>query len=245
MAGYHEAMVVRQALGLGGLVAAMIAACGGGAETSGGDGGDGGFITGAGGSVQTGTGVPTTTGTGTGVPTTTGTGGTGGTGAGTGAGTGGTGTGSTCNDIGLGEPNESEATAWPLQMGAIEDCDGDGDSITGTLAPGDVDWFFYEGDDTTFCVVDPTRSFTQSQSGLRLCKYVECLNGNTELSCPGGTSEDTSGQGRLGCCGMSGFDITDVNCSGTADEHVYVYIRVDQPGSGPQSCNDYTLSYHY
>ncbi|MEQ9322941.1 MAG: hypothetical protein RIF41_27495 [Polyangiaceae bacterium] len=238
-------MVVRQALMVGGLAAAMIAACGGGAETSDGDGGAGGFITGAGGGPQTGTGVPTTTGTGTGVPTTTtGAGGTGGTGAGTG-GTGGTGTGSTCTDIGLGEPNESEATAWPLKSSSIEDCDGDGDSFTGTIGPGDVDWLFYEGDDTTFCIVNPERTLSQSQSGLRLCKFFECLSGQTEVGCPSGTTPASSPEQRPGCCGTSGFEVSDLNCTGTADEHVYVYIRLDQPGGDASTCNDYSLAYHY
>ncbi|HHH31915.1 MAG TPA: hypothetical protein ENK57_26705 [Polyangiaceae bacterium] len=180
------------------------------------------------------------------MPTTTGTGGTGGTLTGGTGGTGsGTGTGTTCNDIGLGEPNESEATAWALKMGSIEDCDGDGDSITGTIAPGDVDWFFYEGDDTAFCVVDPTRSLTQTQGGIRLCKFFECLNGQTQVSCPNGTTSEQSPEQRPGCCGTTGFEVSDLNCQNTADEHVYVYIRLDQPGGDASTCNEYSMAYHY
>jgi hypothetical protein len=222
---------------------ALAGACGGGdAETSGGDGGSGGFITGAGGSTTTGSavgGTQTTTSTG---GTTTSTGG-GGTTSSTGSG--GMGGSFDCVDIGLGEPNESEATAWGLQPSAIEDCDGDGDSITGVLGPGDVDWFVYEGDDTILCVVDPTRTLSQSQGGARLCKYFECINGNTDFSCPSGTTDDTSPGGRAGCCGTGGFDVDDLNCTGSLDEHAFVYIRLDQPAGGADTCNDYTLAYHY
>jgi hypothetical protein len=225
-------------------VAAMaVAACGGGGESTGTTSdGAGGFITGAGGGPATG-GAPPTTGTGAATTTSSSTG-MGAAGGAGGMGTGGMGVGGGCVDIGLGEPNESETTAWALKMSSIDDCDDSGDSITGVIAPGDTDWFYYEGDDKTFCVVDPTRSLSQSQSGLRLCKYFECLNGNTEVDCPGGTTAETSGEGRPGCCGTSGFDV-DLNCAGSLDEHAYVYIRLDQPGGDASTCNEYTLDYHY
>ena len=152
--------------------------------------------------------------------------------------------GPTCNDIGLGEPNESEGTAWSLETVLVEDCDGDGGSITGTIAPGDVDWFTYDGDDTTFCVVNPERTISQSQTGIRLCKFIECVGGGTTITCPGGTTDATSPEGRVGCCSNAGFEVSDVNCPGL-DENTHVYIRVDQPGGDSSTCNDYTLTYHY
>jgi hypothetical protein len=151
-----------------------------------------------------------------------------------------------CPDLGVGEPNESENNAFPLKASAISDCDGDGGMVTGTIAgQNDIDWFTYEGDDTFGCVVDPTRSFTQSESGLRLCKFFECFSGNTEFSCPSGTTAATSPGSRPGCCGTAGFDVTNLNCTGTTDEHVQVYLRVDRPGATAATCNHYSLSYHY
>ncbi|MEM6788062.1 MAG: hypothetical protein AAF715_11145 [Myxococcota bacterium] len=149
-----------------------------------------------------------------------------------------------CVDNGVGEPNESEGTAWPLSGVPIEDCDGDGGMVSGTLGPGDFDWFTYEGDDVFMCVVDPTRSFTSS-GPLRLCKFVACTdpNATTTFTCPSGTVDAQSAGGRAGCCGMAGFEIDDLDCTGTLDENAEVWVRIDRPsGTG---CDSYTLSYHY
>ena len=213
-------------------------ACGGGTESTTGGGGEGGFITGAGGSTSSsGNGSSTSSSSLSSSSSV----GAGGEGAGSVGGAGGS--PPTCTDIGLGEPNQSEGSAWKLKGDPIDDCDGDGGSITGTLAPGDVDWFYYQGNDA-LCVVDPTRSLSQSQGGARLCKYAECVSGTLTVDCPSGTTTDTSPEGRSGCCGSSGFDI-DVNCAGTIDDDTLIYIRIDQPGGGAEVCNDYTLAYHY
>jgi len=154
------------------------------------------------------------------------------------------GQGGSCVDIGLGEPNEGEEVAFALSGEPIEDCDGDGGMITGVIGPGDTDWFTYVGNDTLGCVVDATRSFS-SDAPLRLCKFVRCVDNGatTSFSCPGGTVSATSPGGRDGCCGTSGFDIDDINCSGTLDEDAEVLIRVDrESGTG---CTSYSLSYHY
>ena len=220
-----------------GLSAVVVAACAGG-ETSTTPEDDGSVITGAGGgatsssAASTSTGATTSASTGA-TTTTTGAGGAGG-------------NPPACPDLGVGEPNETENDAFPLKGSAISDCDGDGGTVTGTIAGmSDVDWFTYEGDDGIGCVVDPTRSFTQSGSGLRLCKFMECKSGDTEFGCPSGTTGSTSPGGRAGCCGSSGFDVTDLNCTGTSDEHVDVYIRIDKPGANATTCDDYSLGYHY
>lgn len=154
------------------------------------------------------------------------------------------GEGGSCIDIGLGEPNESEGSAFALSGSPIEDCDGDGGSITGIIGPGDSDWFTYIGDDTFGCTVDAVRSFTSSDP-LRLCKFVRCVDSGatTTFSCPSGTVGATSPEGRDGCCGTLGFEIDDIDCSGTLDEDTEVFIRIDrQSGTG---CTSYSLSYHY
>jgi hypothetical protein len=155
------------------------------------------------------------------------------------------GAGPGCVDNGIGEPNESEATAYPLVSGAIEDCDGDGSTFAGTLAPGDVDWITYEGSDVFGCVVDPTRAISQSQSGMRMCKFFQCISGDTEVTCPSGTTSATSPGGRAGCCGTMGFGVSGLNCTGTSSDDTDVYIRLDMPNGNASTCNDYTLAYHY
>lgn len=158
--------------------------------------------------------------------------------------------GQNCADFGVGEPNESENTAHELTMAPIGDCDGEGGDISGTIAPGDVDWFTYEGDDSLTCQVDPTRTFA-SGGDLRLCKFAECVGAlaNTVVNCPSGTSAEVSPQGRPGCCANEGFTLSgdllgnDVNCTGTSDEHIFIYVRID--ASAADTCDDYTLAYHY
>jgi hypothetical protein len=214
--------------------ALLVWACGGGGSTTA-PADDGPVITGAGGassgavvsSSAVGGGLPTASSSGSG-------------------GSAGAGGATSCVDIALGEPNESETTAYRLKAAAIDDCDGSGDTINGVIAGfQDVDWYFYEGDDGIGCSVDPTRSLTQSESGLRICKYFECISGDTEVDdCPSGTTPALSPENRPGCCGTSGFDVG-LNCGGTLDEHAYVYIRIDQPGGNLATCNGYSLDYHY
>jgi hypothetical protein len=224
------AWVTVGALTLGAMVSMI--ACAGGDETTDVDD-DGIVITGAGGATSATT-AATTAASSSATTSSAGVGGAGGGGP------------PACLDLGIGEPNESEDTAFPLKASAISDCDGDGGTVSGTIAgAADIDWFSYEGDDKIGCVVDPTRSFSQSESGLRLCKFIECFNGNTEFSCPGGTTAATSPGGRKGCCGTTGFKISNLNCTGTLDEHARVFIRVDQPGATAATCNVYSLSYHY
>lgn len=153
-----------------------------------------------------------------------------------------------CPDTAMSEQNESETTAYKVKAEAIDDCDGSGDLVEGVLAgANDVDWFYYTGDDSSFCVVDPSRALTQSEDGLRLCKFVRCTDSSatTEFSCPSGTTPETSPEGRDGCCGSSAFDIGDLNCTGSLDESAEVYIRIDQPDATSATCNGYTLTYHY
>jgi hypothetical protein len=153
-----------------------------------------------------------------------------------------------CPDNALSEQNESETTAYKVKAEPIDDCDGSGDLVEGVLAgASDVDWYFYLGDDSSFCVVDPSRALTQSEDGLRLCKFVRCTDSSatTEFSCPSGTTPETSPEGRDGCCGTGAFDIDDVNCTGSFDETTEVYIRIDQPDATSATCNGYTLTYHY
>ncbi len=155
------------------------------------------------------------------------------------------GSGPSCNDVGVGEPNQSESTAHVLKMPSLPDCDSDGGKVAGKLSKGDVDWFTYTGDDSFSCSVDPGRTLSPTGKGMRLCKYVECTTGETKFTCPAGTQPDTSPENRAGCCGTSGVLFDDLDCVGSLDEHAYVYIRVDLPGADDATCQAYELSYHY
>ena len=138
------------------------------------------------------------------------------------------------------EDNDSEATATDLGM--IEDCDEDGSMVTGILdGDEDVDWFRYDGDDVSLCNVNPARTIA-ADAGLRLCKFAECVEGETELDCPKGTTQTNSPDGRLGCCADASFELSDINCTGTLDDDAAVFLRVDQ---GQAQCVAYTLTYHY
>lgn len=161
-------------------------------------------------------------------------------------GAGGSGGAPVCNDQGVGEPNDSEGTAHKLSDKKISDCDG-AKTFTGTLSGNEEEWLFYEGDDNFgfSCSVDPTRTLSPTDKGLRLCKFFECLSGKTEFTCPGGTTKATSGNGRAGCCGSQGFTVSDLNCTGTIDDVAYVYMRIDHPQPSANHCIDWTLTYKY
>ncbi|MFO0616105.1 MAG: hypothetical protein U0414_26155 [Polyangiaceae bacterium] len=151
--------------------------------------------------------------------------------------------GDNCLDNGA-EPNQTEQEAWNL--GNISDDDNDQDSISG-VADGafDPDWYRFHGADTTFKVVDPTRSLVAS-APVRLCKFFDCDNGEqASFTCPSGTTSASSPDGRPGCCSMGGFTISDFQCGGSTlnSDDAIVYIRIDNPDNNP--CPSYTLTYHY
>lgn len=142
------------------------------------------------------------------------------------------------------EPHDSESTAEPLSATIISDCDGSGGTVHGTIAgTGDTDWYYYQGDDTTWCYVEPTQSVSQSEDGIRVCTYVECLSGNPDFSCPGGTTADTSPEGRPGCCSDNGGFQIQLDCAGSVDASPVVFIRIDQPEATSDTCNEYSLAY--
>lgn len=149
-----------------------------------------------------------------------------------------TGSGPSCDDSGPNEPNDSELGAhW---LGNLDDCDGTGGMVAGIIASdADADWYEYTGDDSV-CSVDPTRVLTANVP-LRLCKYAECLSGTTTVTCPLGTTDDTSPDGRAGCCATEGFSMA-IECS-TFDDNAEIFIRVDSAGQA--DCTVYSLDYHF
>jgi hypothetical protein len=150
--------------------------------------------------------------------------------------------GTGCMDAAAYEPNETEAAAAPVAMD-VSDCDDTGNTITGVIAPGDVDWFSYSASDQFGCSVDPTRSFSGG-GGLRVCQFFECVSGGAEVSCGAGSTPTISPAGRPGCCATQTFS-AGVNCSGTISDDTTVYVRVDEQGGGVAACSSYVVDYHY
>lgn len=141
-----------------------------------------------------------------------------------------------CDDPGP-EPHETQLLAYDL--GTIADADSAGDFLCGTVAGADdVDWYVYEGDDTVFGAVDPTRVI-DTKGSARLCVYAECIKGTTSVSC-GGLTPDTAPLGQKGCCG-AGKVAPKLECSGL-DDAAMIWIRVDQ---AKQECLPYDLDYHF
>ncbi len=136
------------------------------------------------------------------------------------------------------EPNDSEANA--IDLGTVDDDDGDGGIVSGILAGvGDTDWYKYYGDDTFPGVAEPERSLSSSDP-VRLCKFMQCVDGDGSPSCPGGTDPATSPDGREGCCGDTGFTMG-IECSGTDDDNM-IYFRVQ---TTTNDCVTYSVEYHY
>lgn len=141
------------------------------------------------------------------------------------------------------EPNNSLPSAALLKE--IDDCDGSGGSFKGVLAgESDPDFFHYKGNDSLGCVVDASAS--TKTAGIRLCVFVVCAAGTTELkSCKKGTKATSPG-GAQGCCTDGPGDVSVehgcplVGASDSAD----VYMRVDAPGSGA-ACKAYDVTYHF
>jgi hypothetical protein len=197
-------------------------------------GGEGGALTGTGTGASNQGGAPTTTTTTMSGPTTTSTGGSGGVG-GEPAGTGGAGL--TCDTSD--EPNDTESAA--VDLGVITDCDETGSSFSGELAGiNDQDWYKYEASDDFFCSVDATRDVMAGQP-IRFCKYAQCLDdSDPAISCPDGTDDATSPDGRPGCCGDAGFTFAP-DCDGISDDaRIYLQLRTLS-----NDCVAYTVDYHY
>jgi hypothetical protein len=147
-----------------------------------------------------------------------------------------------CQDQGPGEPG-NDTIDGAYDLGTISDSDDQGGQVTGNLRePGDVDWYKYIGEDTSFNSVDPFRQTVGA--GIRTCMFVECIEGDTELECPSATVPATEGA-ISGCCwnGSIEVNIGGFNCSGPISDDSTVYMKIEHP-DGP-GCESYTVNYHY
>jgi hypothetical protein len=44
---------------------------------------------------------------------------------------------------------------------------------------------------------------------------------------------------------LGAFTVGDAQCTNSADDDMFVYIRLVQPNASAATCNSYTLSYHF
>jgi hypothetical protein len=145
------------------------------------------------------------------------------------------------------DPNDtggSENTAKALT--SIDDCDVNGSTINGVVNGAvDVDFYKFDGSDTTGCSVNPTLSTTSV--GVELCMFASCLNGNIDFkSCTGGTQ--TALGPKVGCC-ITATTTAEVsttlkyNCLDTLSESASIFIRARQVGGA--ACLTYSAKYHF
>lgn len=136
------------------------------------------------------------------------------------------------------EPNASEPAA--ANLGSLDDCAASSFSVPAVLADGaDTDFFHFQGDDVfgSGCAVNPSVAVSSS-ADARVCVFVECNEGDTELTCPAGTTDAVSPNGRPGCCATGDVPEIDLSCTGFGDDSADVFVRVDQAA---EVCTHYGL----
>jgi hypothetical protein len=137
------------------------------------------------------------------------------------------------------EPGADEGA--PLALAAIDDCDKSVASLRGVVAGQfDVDTYKFRGNDTYLCRMAPKA--VMSAPGVRLCMFVQCQAGTTNIaSCTTGAPA-TSKTGLKGCCVDGPGEVNiDFDCNGSLDDAADFYMRVDQPNAN--LCVPYTVTY--
>jgi hypothetical protein len=130
------------------------------------------------------------------------------------------------------EPDETEATAQVIP-GNYSGCTATL-TLSGVVAGAtDVDYYRWRGVDDPMCASTyaPTLTLATPAPALRVCLFVECVDGRGEsVDCLQGTSE-TSPTGRTGCCQQGGATLSlELGCDGGGDTPVDYYARFDQLG---------------
>jgi hypothetical protein len=144
------------------------------------------------------------------------------------------------------EPNGDEASALD---GTDQTCKVAAKQIAGTLdGSGGVDWWKYDADYNNGCGgagshPNPTHTLT-ADPAVRMCVYFRCKinDADADLTCPNGTTDDTSPGGHPGCCTTEGALAFELNCVGVEDD-AEVFIRLDMAPAN--ACVDYSVSYTY
>lgn len=149
-----------------------------------------------------------------------------------------------CNPADNYEPNDIEDESKTLPN--ITDEDEAGGTFKSILAgEADIDWFAYMGTDVAFAYVDPF-SGIDAHMELRLCLFVECVNGPTQpFNCLDSVYEESPDLVLPGCCNFGGstFVSIDLFCNAGDDDSAYVFMRVDQGNA--DMCVPYEITYHF
>jgi hypothetical protein len=136
------------------------------------------------------------------------------------------------------EPNDSEATF--VQLLGKTDCDPTSQTL-GTIADGsDEDWFRFHLGDNSICLLAPTVSEV-ADDDLEVCAFFDCDAGTgASVTCNSGSAA-TSPNGLDGCCTTAGTLNPTVNCAGTVDDDMQIFMRMKHIGG--LACANYTLTY--
>ena len=142
-------------------------------------------------------------------------------------------TGGMCIQIDL-EDNDTETEAQPV---AAVFCGLAPRLILGTFEPGDEDWFTFDGVWGT-CGNGPASYELDIDINVDICLFLECVGGQTKVTCEGGSTEQKSPVGNhKGCCGNQHVELTQW-CTGPNDNDVTAWLAVDDTGP---ACVDYTI----
>ena len=143
----------------------------------------------------------------------------------------------TCAQLGSAHgANHSQGAAFSLGM--VTDCQ-EGD-ICDSLAPGETDWFTYDGIDSA-CQIYPAATFSQP---LTVCEYWACKDSSLQIDqCPTGTTMSTAPNGAFGCCGTSTFGVHP--CGGGLFDNgsATMWISVTDPTTA--TCTPYDVHYEF
>lgn len=143
-----------------------------------------------------------------------------------------------CRPIDL-DPHDDEASATALDpLGCDESMDL---GLAGTIEGPQSDWYTFFGNDAFGCPEQPGATLTADEP-LEVCVFIECENGGAlePLECGGDSTEATSPDGRVGCCGTDSAFVGDYDCTGFGGKDVDAYVSVS---SDEMVCADYELSY--
>jgi hypothetical protein len=134
-----------------------------------------------------------------------------------------------------------EGSAYGLEGLA---CEGTNDlGVIATLFGPETDWYTFAGNEGFGCFEQPA-AIVIADITTDVCVYIACLEGDViALDCADGSSDETSPDGALGCCGQDQTGIAGYDCSGLgSSKDVNAWISV---GTAEESCTDYALSYAF
>ncbi len=138
------------------------------------------------------------------------------------------------------EDNDDSTNA--VYIGGVDDGGGHVDRTGLNLSPqGDVDWFTFHDEDTSWALIYPYVEFTSNPGNYAMCLYYDCDNdgGISSLGCDGGSRvHDGPANAPEGCCGQVNKIELDPDCtSGTDSGTIYIKIYA----TSNTTCSSYSF----